>query len=235
MHNTPGEASVNKRRVVDAFTRMLHALMALCFTLAYLSSEVDSLRLLHVTMGYTLGVAVLIRLVWGVVGPRRVHLGVLWRRWPTLARLQEDMRCRDWPGLLVHVLAISMVVVLGAAWPTLVSGYVTYFSLLGQWTEDIHETTANAMLLAVLCHVTSVLALTWLAPDKQIRPMLTGHVSGPGPHLVKHNLMALSFALLLMVVGFWAWQACQYAADPELSAPPQWLHPVGGYRKDDDD
>lgn len=42
------------RRVVDDATRMLHWLMALSFTGAYITADGERWRLVHVTLGYTL-------------------------------------------------------------------------------------------------------------------------------------------------------------------------------------
>ncbi len=68
------------RRVVDATTRMLHWLMALSFTAAYITADGERWRLVHVTLGYTLAGLVVARLLWGVFGPRQVRMSVLWRK-----------------------------------------------------------------------------------------------------------------------------------------------------------
>lgn len=234
MQSSQAKGSAGKRRVVDAFTRTLHGLMALSFVLAYISSEVDSFRFVHVTMGYTLGFVVLLRLAWGLAGPRRVHLGPLFRRFPSSSELIENVQELEWKVLLKHLLNLSITIVLISALPVLVSGYMTYFSLLGKWTKEIHETAANFMLVAVICHIGSVGALTLLAPETQMRPMITGYVAGTGPHLVKQNLITVSLALLVMAASFWVWQSYQYAVDPQYLAQPEWLHPVGGYKNNDD-
>ena len=65
MQNNITVPAASKRRVIDAFTQALHALMAVSFALAYITSEVDSLRLVHVTMGYTLGAVFVVRVLWG--------------------------------------------------------------------------------------------------------------------------------------------------------------------------
>ena len=144
MQSSQAHASAGKRRVVDALTRTLHGVMALSFALAYISSEVDSFRFVHVTMGYTLGFVVLLRLAWGLAGPRRVHLGPLFRRFPSSSELLENVQELEWKVLLKHLLNLSLTIVLISALPVLVSGYMAYFSLLGKWTEEIHETAANS-------------------------------------------------------------------------------------------
>ena len=67
------------RRVVDAATRMLHWLMALSFTGAYITADGERWRLVHVTLGYTLAGLLRPGAV-GLFGPRQVRLSVLWRK-----------------------------------------------------------------------------------------------------------------------------------------------------------
>ena len=52
-----------KIRVWDAPVRVFHWLLVLSFAGAYLSAESERWRLLHVTLGYTLGGLVAFRLV----------------------------------------------------------------------------------------------------------------------------------------------------------------------------
>lgn len=235
MHNSITVPATSKRRVVDAFTRTLHACMAVSFGLAYITSEMEGLRLVHVTMGYTLGAVCLIRVMWGVVGPRRVKLKGLAGRLGTLDHTLEMIKSFDWQGLVKLLLAVSMMTLLICSMPVVASGYVTYLDWLGKWTKEVHETLGNLMLLAVLFHVVAVTLLNMDKNERQGRPMITGCVPGNGPDLVKHNLVAASLALLLVLVSFWFWQAYQYILDPQFTHQPQWLHPSGGYAESDDD
>jgi len=229
------EHSVAKRRIVDAFTRALHALLAVSFGLAYITSEVESLRVVHVTMGYTLGAVFLTRVIWGVLGPRRVSLRALGGRLFGLDQSLAMIQSFDRHKLLQRLLALSMVTLLLCSMPVVASGYVTYLDWFGKWTEEIHETLGNFMLLAVGCHMGAVALLSLGKTARQVRPMITGRVAGKGPDLVKHNLLAVAVAMLLLVVSFWSWQTYQYILDPQFTQQPRWLHPVGGYNEDNDD
>lgn len=73
---TPGP--VPTRRTVDAFTRTLHALLALSFIGAYITAESEVFRLVHVSLGYTLGGLLVARLLWGLLGPRYVRWTAMW-------------------------------------------------------------------------------------------------------------------------------------------------------------
>jgi len=168
MQNNITVPAASKRRVVDAFTRALHALMAVSFGLAYITSEVEGLRLVHVTMGYTLGAVFLIRVIWGVVGPRRVRLKGLTGRLGTLDHTLEMIKSFDWQGMVKLLLAVSMVTLLVCSMPVVASGYVTYLDWLGKWTKEVHETLGNVMLLAVGCHVGAVTLLSMGKTDRQV-------------------------------------------------------------------
>jgi len=225
MNNTP------TRLVVDAFTRTLHALMALTFFLAYLTADTDTtgLRLIHVTLGYSFGGLLLLRLLWALLGPRRVSLLALLGRAPGPTRLLALLKGGEWANLLRAALPWSIAMLLLGALPLLAAGYVTYFDTLGEWTEDLHETLGNAMLLAALVHAGTMLVLHWL-PGPGVRPMLSGRVPGPGPDLVRQPLRALALMVVLLLTGFWGWQGWQYLNDPQMRHPVSWLHPVGGPR-----
>lgn len=220
--------------MVDAFTRVLHALMASTFGLAYITSEMDGLRLVHVTLGYTLGLVFAVRVFWGLVGPRRVHLRVLIEKLRGLSDFAQNLQRYDWRSALHMVLAVTVVALLALVLPVIASGYMTYFKLQGQWTEEVHEVFGNMMLLVVSCHVAAVVLLSLGNSERQIRSMLTGYVEDKGPNLVTNNLMAVATAFLLLIISLWTWQVYQYIHDPLLTQQPSWLHPVGGYKEEDD-
>ena len=202
------------RRVVDAATRMLHWLMALSFTGAYITADGERWRLVHVTLGYTLAGLLVARVLWGLFGPRQVRLSVLWRKLQGLpAWLQPLVAVRSpsalqaaWrPGQnLLMALAVGLILV--SIVPLTLSGYAVWDEWGGEWLEEVHEFFGNAMLMVVLVHVGLIALLSVLRRKNQALPMLTGRVPGPGPDLAKHNHRALAALVLACVLGFWAWQ-----------------------------
>ena len=95
---TPAAAQPS-RRVIDAPTRMFHWLFALSFVGAYLTAEGERLRMLHVTLGYTLAGLLVFRLVYGLVGPRQVRLSALWSKLSGGAAWLRSLRMRPrWPA-----------------------------------------------------------------------------------------------------------------------------------------
>ena len=231
--------TIPTRRVVDATTRMLHWLMALCFTGAYLTADGERWRLVHVTLGYTLAGLVVARLLWGVFGPRPVRLSVLWRKlqglpaWgKTLAAVRSPAALHaTWrPGQnLLMVLAIALILALVV--PLTLSGYAVWVEWGGEWLEEVHEFFGNTLLFVVLAHIGLIALLSALRRKNQALPMLTGRVQGPGPDLAKGNHGWLAAAVLACVLAFWTWQ---WNTAPELPAgdAARWSE---NHHDDDDD
>ncbi len=219
VHNHPlGTAAPahppSMRRVMDATTRMLHWLMALSFTGAYITAESERWRLVHVTLGYTLAGVVLARILWGLLGPRPVRLSGLWARVRGLPAWGKGLLAvRSWPALLDLVqpgrkllMGLAMVLMLALVLPLSLSGYAIWQDWGGEWLEELHELAANTMLLAVLVHIGLIILLSILQGKNQALPMLTGRVPGRGPDSAKKNYGGLAVLILVAVLAFWGWQ-----------------------------
>lgn len=216
------------RRVVDATTRMLHWLMALCFTGAYLSADSERWRLVHVTLGYTLAGIVLARLLWGLVGPRPVRLSGLWSRVRGLpAWLRSLVAVRSLVALQALgrpgrnlLMGLAMLLMLALVLPLSLSGYAVWDEWGGEWLEEIHEWVGNAMLLVVLVHIGLIGLWSMVQRKNQALPMLTGRVPGRGPDIAKKNYGLLALLILACVLAFWGWQ-WQSAAPQSTNTPTE--------------
>ena len=218
---------IRTRRTVDAFTRIWHFLTAFTFTVAYLTAESEAFRLMHITLGYTLGGLLLLRVLWGVWGPRPARWSSLWGKLRGLGSWVEGMRTFNMNLPLAQNLymSLSVVAVLLAIAPLVLSGYVTYQEWTGDWMEEVHEFFGNFMLVAVVLHIAGVVVLSLLRRRNLATPMLTGRVEGAGPDLVKSNHGWLATLLLVAVVSFWVWQ-WQAAPQQQGASVSAWLHPA---------
>lgn len=217
------------RRVVDATTRMLHWLMALSFTGAYLTADGERWRLVHVTLGYTLAGLVVARLLWGLFGPRQVRMSVLWRKLQGLpAWVRSLAAVRSATALQASgksaqnlLMALGVALILALVLPLTLSGYAVWGEWGGEWLEEVHEFFGNALLTVVLAHIGLIAMLSALRRKNQALPMLTGRVPGPGPDLARRNHGALAALVLASVLGFWAWQ---WNTAPQAPVPdgPRW-------------
>ncbi|MBH1979776.1 MAG: cytochrome b/b6 domain-containing protein [Comamonadaceae bacterium] len=226
------------RRVVDATTRMLHWLMALSFTVAYVSADGERWRLVHVTLGYTLAGLVVARLLWGLFGPRQARLLVLWRKLKGLpawlislaaVRSPTALQATWRPGQNL-LMALAVALILALVVPLTLSGYAVWDEWGGEWLEEAHEFFGNTLLFVVLAHIGLIALLSVLHRKNRALPMLTGRVQGPGPDLAKNNHGWLAAAVLACVLAFWAWQ---WSTAPELPATDatRWSE----NQRDDDD
>lgn len=232
--------AVPVRRTVDAFTRTLHALLALSFVGAYITAESEMFRWVHVTLGYTLGGLLVARLVWGLVGPRHARWSALVGKLRGAAAWFAAWRGMSFksPGDGLHLLRqgqnlivpVSVAVLLLAIAPLVGSGYVVYEALTGDWMEEVHEFMGNLMLMAVLVHVAGVVLLSVLRRRNLALPMVTGCVPGKGPDLIRRNHRPLAALLLVAVLAFWGWQ---WQARPQADAAPSGVGTAQSQGEDD--
>lgn len=221
-------AAAPSRRLVDAPTRAFHWLFALSFVGAYLTAESDRWQLVHVTLGYTLAGLLAFRLLWGLLGPRHVRLG-LWtarlRSAPALLQSLRNGQLKLAPllPLLPLLNALAVLSLLGLAALVTASGYVLYdevFSsgMLEDALEEVHEAVANGMLAVVLLHLALIVGGALRSGPRQIQAMVTGRIPGRGPDLARNNRPLLAMLMLAAVLAFWTWQ-WQGAPAPDRGEP----------------
>jgi cytochrome b len=206
------------RRVVDAPTRVFHWLFALSFLGAYLTAEGERLRLLHVTLGYTMAGLLVFRVLYGLLGPRQAALSVLWRKLsgllPWARSLQGTVRTPspaavNWCQGQNLFMALAIVALLVLVLPLTLSGYAAYNEwgdVLGDWVSDVHAFFGDAMLAVVLAHLAAIVGLSVLRRKNMAMHMVSGRVAGPGPDLAKRNYLAVGALLLCAVLAYWTWE-----------------------------
>ena len=173
-----GASAARPRRLIDGLTRLFHGALALGFAGAFITSEMESIRQVHVILGYTVLGALVLRLDWGLIGPRTARLSV----WGQKLRLASPL----WASLHQGKLPLSQAqtVLQGLATLSLLvlavlvtaSGYATLESLTGEWVEEVHEALGNAMLAVVLLHLVLVGVASVARRQNQALTMLTGRI-----------------------------------------------------------
>lgn len=211
-----------KVRVWDAPVRVFHWLLALSFAGAYITSESEYWRLVHVTLGYTLGGLIVFRLVWGLVGTRYARFSNFVRGPHAVLHYLRSLTGRQPEHHLGHnpagAVAIVLLMVLGLG--IVASGWAIYNDVGTEWFEDVHETAANAMLVVVGVHVLGVLSASWMHRENLVRAMVTGFKTGAAGDGIRSTWRTVAVAVLLSVLGFWwfQWQSAPVAADATESA-----------------
>ena len=202
---TPTTLSDSKIRVWDAPVRTFHWLLVLCFAGAYISSESESWRLLHVTLGYTMGGLIAFRLVWGVLGTRYARFGSFVRA-PSAVRSYVKGLVAGRPAHYIGhnpagAVAIVLMLLVGAA--IVASGYAVYNELGGDWLEEVHEVVGNAMLVLVGVHLAGVAVASYLHRENLPRAMVTGMKQGKPFEGIARAWWSVALVLLLAVAAFW--------------------------------
>jgi cytochrome b len=210
---TASSAPVTSRPILvwDAPVRVFHWLMAASFAGAWLSAESERLRLLHVTLGYTMAGLVAFRIVWGLVGTRHARFSSFVRGPAAIARHVRSMlqgRPEHHSG---HNPAgtLAILALLGLTLAVTAAGWAAFNELGGEWLEDLHEAAASVMLAVVGVHVAGVLLGSWMERENLVRAMVTGHKLGSPRDAIHSAWRSVAALMLAAVLAFWwlQWQA----------------------------
>ena len=206
-----------KIKVWDAPVRVFHWLMVLSFAGAYLSAESERWRLLHVTLGYTLGGLVAFRLVWGLVGTRYARFANFVRGPQAVLTYLRSLRKGQPQHHLGHnpAGAVAIVLLLLASVAVVGSGWAIYNDVGGEWLSELHDIAANSMLLVVAIHIAGVLVASRLHRENLVRAMVTGQKNGAPADGIRRTRVALAVLLVLAVLGYW-WLQWQSAPEPVI-------------------
>jgi len=204
-------AAARGRLVVDAPVRMFHWLFALSFAGAFVTADGERWRAMHVTLGYLFAGLLVLRLLYGLLGPRQARLAPLMHRvrgvLPWLRSLARrpllDVDWRQGENLLV---SLAIAAMLFAVVPLTLSGLAVYQEWTGDWLEDVHEFFGNAFLAVVFAHIGVLAVSSLLRRRNRMLPMITGRIAGRGPDPVRHERRWLARLLLAASIAFVAWQ-----------------------------
>ncbi|UVK90624.1 cytochrome b/b6 domain-containing protein [Pseudomonas sp. B21-051] len=164
-------------RLWDPVVRLFHLSIAGVFVANYFFNEVGDAW--HVWLGYYAMGWLLVRLVWGFVGPRSARWADFW---PTPTRLVAHARSLI-RGRPEHRLghspmgALVMLLMLLAMFITGLSGWAMeeIDALWGSdWPLQVHETAVDSLLVLVCLHIVAALFESFLVRDNLPLSMLTG-------------------------------------------------------------
>ncbi len=163
-------------RVWDLPTRAFHWSLVASFAIAYITSESEKLRDIHVVAGYTLAGLIAFRLLWGFVGGAHSRFADFL---PTPKKVMDYLRSLV-NGNPQHYLghnpagALAIFALLGCGAVAAASGWAAYNDLGGHFMEELHELAANGMMAIVAIHIAGVIVSSWLHRENLVRAMITG-------------------------------------------------------------
>lgn len=175
--------------VWDPFVRLFHWTLVIAFTVAYVLTDEDVLKI-HVWSGYVVGALVVARVIWGFVGPEHARFtdfvyapGASLRYVRDLILFKAERHLGHSPG--GGAMVVTLLLFLAA---TVITGLVVYGGdqqagpLAGMFTkefgesfEGVHELIANITLALVLAHISAVILASFVFRENLPRAMFTGY------------------------------------------------------------
>lgn len=217
--------------VWDLPVRVFHWLMVASFAGAWITSEADGWRWLHVTLGYTMAALVGFRVVWGLVGTRYARFRDFVKGPSAAAGYLKSILSGHPKHVVGHNPAggLAIVALLALTILATATGYANYAELGGEWLEEVHEFAANAMMAVVALHVLGVVVGSIVHRENLVRAMVTGRKRGAPSDGIASSRWIVAVALLAIVAGIWWYQGSVGVADaPRKDTHREKMH-------DDDD
>lgn len=209
--------------VWDAPVRVFHWLLVLSFAGAYLTAESERWRLVHVSLGYTMGGLVAFRILWGLMGTRYARFSSFVRGPAAVVRYVRALLRGQPEHHVGHnpAGAVAIVLLLLSSIAIVVTGWAIYNDVGGNILEELHEGAGNFMLAVVAVHVAGVVVASRMHKENLVRSMLTGHKSGTPNEGIRRAWGWLAVVVLAAVLGFWwlQWQSAPSAATGAALAP----------------
>jgi cytochrome b len=192
---------MEKILVWDAPTRLGHWLLATAFVTAWLTSESEALKNVHVAAGALMVAVVLFRLIWGLIGSLHARfssfafspVAAMEYLFGLLQRKPQHFTGHNPAGSYAIYLLLALTVVAG------ISGWLAYNEFGGSMTEHVHEAAANSMLALVVLHIAGVVVGGIAHRENLALAMLTGRKLGDRSEAIK----SARFGWAIVLVG-WA-------------------------------
>ena len=209
--------TTTKILVWDAPVRVFHWLLVLSFAGAYLTAESERWRLVHVSLGYTMGGLVAFRILWGLMGTRYARFTSFVRGPAAVMRYMRAL----FAGRPQHHVghnpagAVAIVLLLLLCIVVVATGWAVYNEVGGNLLEELHEGASKFMLALVGVHLAGVAVASWLHRENMVRSMLSGNKQGTPDEGIRRAWRGLALIMLLAVLGYW-W--LQWQSAPALAA-----------------
>ncbi len=163
-------------RVWDLPTRVFHWSLVASFVAAFLTSDSEKLRDIHVVTGYALAGLIAFRLLWGFVGGNHSRFAEFL---PTPRKLIDYLKSLV-AGQPQHYVghnpagAVAIFLLLALGLVAAGSGWMVYQEMGGHFMEELHEVAANGMMAVVAVHIAGVIVSSWLHRENLVLAMITG-------------------------------------------------------------
>jgi len=214
----------------DLPTRLFHWTLASSFAIAWLTSEGDRWRSIHVFFGYLMLGLVVFRLVWGFAGSHFSRFASFWfSPKEALDYLQLVLKGHaprhvghNPTGSLAIYILLALAVVVGVTGIVtlggdeqqgLAAGWFSFAQI--QIIKKLHDLCATLMLLVVFGHLTGVVVESVLHKENLARSMVNGFKQTAAGTPAAKPQAAVAVVMLLAMLGFGGWWF-YYAIDRQI-------------------
>jgi len=220
IHTCQKDCPMQRTLIWDLPTRLFHWTLASSFAIAWLTSEGDRWRSIHVFFGYLMLGLVVFRLVWGFTGSHFSRFASFWFGPKEALDYLKQVATGHAPRHVGHnptgslaiyiLLAMALIVSLtgivtlgGDEQQGVAAGWFTFSQI--QLLRSIHNFGAIGMLLVVIGHITGVVVESVMHKENLARSMVTGFKQAPAstPKATARPLVAA--LMLLAMLGFGGW------------------------------
>ncbi|MDD4977879.1 MAG: cytochrome b/b6 domain-containing protein [Gallionella sp.] len=193
--------------VWDAPTRVFHWVQALCFLGAYLTSDSEKTRDIHVALGYILFGMIVFRLLWGFVGTRYAKFSSFAYGPSKIISYLVSLFKGKADHFVGHnpIGSVAIWLLLSGGLTLGVTGVMLLQDDFEDIVEEIHDYATNAMLIVIAIHLIGVFASSFLHKENLVRAMITGFKPGEDSQGIKTAYNWLAAMMLVIVVCFGAY------------------------------
>jgi len=217
---------LNKKKgfvfVWPIYTRVIHWLIALSFSFAFLFSLQENLLNLHVAFGIVFGLMLVYRIIWGFVGPRYAtfntfKLSLTKLKFYFTEKVQNRYReipaghnpASSWFTLIVlglgSIISITGLLLYGIQEGKGYLGFLNnHYYMYMDTLFDIHKYTSYLLLIWVIIHISGVLVEQFYHKTNMVFAMITGYkkAKGEDSHPGKYKSGLSYFFLILSLMVF---------------------------------
>lgn len=189
----------------DAPTRVFHWMQAISFVGAYLTSESERNRDIHVAFGYILLGLLVFRLLWGFFGTRYARFSsFVFKPGEIIAYLLSLFKAKP-KHYLGHNPAGSVAVwlLLSIGLFICVTGVMALQDNASDTVVKMHGAATKIMLAVILLHLIGVLVSSVLHRENLVRSMITGFKPAEMDEGVQRSYNWLGVTMLIVAVAFW--------------------------------
>jgi cytochrome b len=214
----------------DLPTRLFHWALASSFAFAWITSDGDRWRSIHVFLGYLILGLVIFRLVWGFAGSHFSRFASFWfgprealdyLKQVATAKAPRHVGHNPTGSLAIYAL-LAMAVVVGLTGiltlggdeqQGIAAGWLSFSQV--DWLKELHEAGAILMLLVVIGHITGVVVESVLHQENLAHSMVTGiKMADPDTPQAKPRTW-VAVLMLSAMLGFGGWWFA-YAIDRQM-------------------